>query len=86
MTGRLYAGGAALDVATAMLSIRDSVIPPTTKVAPARRYRIDLVTVPVPATLRTAVVIARGHGGFNSVLVVRALPRESPTIEENRCN
>src|SRR5439155_13200358 len=29
MTGRLYAGGASLDVAAALLAMRDSVIPPT---------------------------------------------------------
>ena len=32
MTGRLYSGGAALDLAAALLSIRDGVIPPTTNV------------------------------------------------------
>jgi act minimal PKS chain-length factor (CLF/KS beta) len=73
MTGRLYAGGAAVDVASALLSIRDGVIPPTTRTRPAAEYRIDLVTgTPRPAAVRTALVIARGHGGFNSALVVRA--------------
>jgi minimal PKS chain-length factor (CLF/KS beta) len=73
MTGRLYAGGAALDLATALLSLRDNVIPPTTGVDQlADGYRIDLVGPrPREAPLRVAVVVARGHGGFNAAMVVR---------------
>jgi act minimal PKS chain-length factor (CLF/KS beta) len=73
MTGRLLAGGAALDAATALLSLRDGVIPPTVHVtAPAPDYPIDLVTgTPREADLRTALVLARGHGGFNAALVLR---------------
>lgn len=74
MTGRLYAG-AALDVATALLAIRDGVIPPTVGVRPAAEHRLDLVTEPRSGAVRTALVVARGYGGFNSALVVRA-PRE----------
>ncbi|MFH8617106.1 ketosynthase chain-length factor [Streptomyces sp. NPDC017979] len=73
MTGRLTAGAAALDVATALLAIRDGVIPPTLHVEGAAEYGIDLVTGrPRQAAVRTAVVLARGHGGFNSAVVVRA--------------
>ena len=73
MTGRLLAGGAALDVATALLALRDGVIPHTAGVAAAAPdYPIDLVTgAPRAARLRTALVLARGHGGFNAALVVR---------------
>ncbi|MEU8348388.1 ketosynthase chain-length factor [Streptomyces sp. NPDC048845] len=72
MTGRLYAGGAPLDVATALLAIRDRVIPPTTGVLPAREYELDLVVgAPRPDPVRAALVVARGHGGFNSAVVVR---------------
>lgn len=72
MTGRLYSGAGALDVATALLAIRDSVIPPTVNVSPMAEYRLDLVTgrsrqVPVGA----ALILGRGHGGFNSAVVVR---------------
>jgi act minimal PKS chain-length factor (CLF/KS beta) len=75
MTGRLFGGGASLDVATALLSLRDDVIPPTANVAaPAEDYRIDLVTGTARHTpLRTALVLARGYGGFNAALVVRSL-------------
>ena len=72
MTGRLYAGGAALDTATALLALRDQVIPPTVGVdRPAPDCPVDLVTgQPRAARLRHALVVARGYGGFNSALVV----------------
>jgi minimal PKS chain-length factor (CLF/KS beta) len=72
MTGRLYSGAASLDTAAALLSIRDGVIPPTVNVAPAPGYGLDLVTGrPRTAPVDTALVLARGYGGFNSALVVR---------------
>ncbi|WP_433325221.1 beta-ketoacyl synthase N-terminal-like domain-containing protein [Spirillospora sp. CA-294931] len=79
MLGRMYAGTAALDVATALLAIRDGVIPPTVNVRPAHHHPIEVVTGgPRRAPLRAAVVIARGQGGFNSALVVRAAGPASP--------
>ncbi len=73
MTGRLLAGAGALDIATALLSLRDRVIPPTVHVTrPAFAERLDLVTGG-PRTapgLGTALVLARGHGGFNSAMVL----------------
>ncbi|WP_395570338.1 ketosynthase chain-length factor [Streptomyces sp. BK79] len=72
-TGRLYSGAAPLDVAAALLSIRDQVIPPTVHSTLSPSYEIDLVTgAPRPAEPRSALVIARGQGGFNSAMVVRA--------------
>ncbi|MET8170844.1 ketosynthase chain-length factor [Streptomyces clavifer] len=72
MTGRLLAGGAALDVATALLALRDGVVPPTANVGAADPgHTIDLVTEAREANLRHALVLARGHGGFNAALVVR---------------
>jgi act minimal PKS chain-length factor (CLF/KS beta) len=74
MTGRLYSGAAPLDLATAFLAMRDGVIPPTVGTTPAEKYEIDLVTgAPRPAPSRTALVIARGQGGFNAAMVVRTL-------------
>ncbi|MEV0564569.1 ketosynthase chain-length factor [Dactylosporangium sp. NPDC050588] len=71
MTGRLASGGAALDVATAALALRDGVIPPTVNVdAPALAHDLDLVTSARPARLRTALVVARGYGGFNAAVVL----------------
>ncbi|HEX5400930.1 MAG TPA: ketosynthase chain-length factor [Pseudonocardiaceae bacterium] len=73
MTGRLYGGGAPLDLAAALLSMRDGVIPPTVHVALAPRYEIDLVSgTPRGASVRTALVLARGQGGFNSAVLLRA--------------
>jgi minimal PKS chain-length factor (CLF/KS beta) len=74
MTGRLYAGGAALDVATALLTLRDGVIPPTTGVRTlAAGCDIDLVCgAPREAPLRAALILARGSGGFNAAMIVRA--------------
>ncbi len=73
MVGRLYAGGAALDVATALLAMRDGVIPPTINLdQPADGCELDFVTGSArEAQLDTVLVIARGFGGFNSALVLR---------------
>jgi act minimal PKS chain-length factor (CLF/KS beta) len=72
LTGRLYGGGAPLDVATALLSLREGVVPPTTGTRePAPGLEIDLVTdEPREVPLRHALVLARGHGGFTSALVL----------------
>jgi act minimal PKS chain-length factor (CLF/KS beta) len=76
MTGRLYSGAAPLDLATAFLSMRDGVIPPTIGTSLSSRYDLDLVTgEPRPAALDCALVLARGQGGFNSAMVVRAATR-----------
>jgi minimal PKS chain-length factor (CLF/KS beta) len=74
LTGRLYAGGAALDLVTALLSIRDGVIPHTLGVdVLAPGCALDLVRgEPRQARLRNALVLARGFGGFNAAVVVRA--------------
>jgi act minimal PKS chain-length factor (CLF/KS beta) len=72
MTGRLYAGAAPLDVAAALLTMRDSVLPPTVHITPDPGYRLDLVTATRNGPVRSALVIARGHGGFNSAVVVRS--------------
>ena len=77
MTGRLYAGGAALDVATALLALRHGVIPATagvSKLAPGCR-QIDLVRgQPRPCRRRRgltgALVLARGFSGFNAAVVL----------------
>jgi act minimal PKS chain-length factor (CLF/KS beta) len=73
MTGRLYSGAGSLDVTAALLSIRDGVIPPAVNVDLSSEYGLDLVTGQSRGVaVRTALVLARGHGGFNSAVVVRA--------------
>jgi act minimal PKS chain-length factor (CLF/KS beta) len=81
LNGRMYSGGSALDIATALLILRDQVIPPTAGPGDvAAECPIDLVTGPPrEARIRHAVVISRGYGGlspdhncFNGVVVIRA--------------
>ncbi|MGW2255605.1 ketosynthase chain-length factor [Kitasatospora sp. NPDC001660] len=81
LTGRLYAGGAALDTATALLALRAGLIPHTAGLThPAPGYEIDLVLDrPRRTDPRTALVLARGHGGFTSALLVGASERRHPT-------
>lgn len=70
MVGRLYAGGASLDVAAALLAMRDGVLPPTINLITPPRG-VDLVGENSrPANVDVALVVARGHGGFNSALVL----------------
>jgi act minimal PKS chain-length factor (CLF/KS beta) len=75
MTGRLAAGGSSLDLAAALLALREEVIPPTTGTGPpAPDCPLDLVVDhprPRPG-LRTALVLARGRGGFNAAAVLKA--------------
>jgi act minimal PKS chain-length factor (CLF/KS beta) len=75
MTGRLYAGAGALDIATALLAIANDILPPTgAAILPRADHQIDLVTgAPRPAPVRTVLVVARGHGGFNSALLLRGM-------------
>lgn len=76
MTGRLLAGGGPLDLAAAVLALRDGIIPPTVQVDhPAHAELLDLVGADGRAArLACALVLARGHGGHNSAMVVRRCP------------
>jgi len=73
MVGRMYAGGSSLDVAAALLTMRDGVIPPTINLDdPADGNDLNFVSDGArKATVNTALVNARGYGGFNSALVLR---------------
>ncbi|MFE5624101.1 ketosynthase chain-length factor [Streptomyces virginiae] len=73
LTGRLQSAGGPLDVVAALLSLRDGVIPPTANTDDVpEEYGLDLVRkAPREARLSTALVLARGAGGFNSAAVVR---------------
>ncbi|MEU2873753.1 ketosynthase chain-length factor [Streptomyces olivoreticuli] len=74
LTGRLAAGGGAADVATALLALRDQVIPHTAHTGSVpEEYGLDLVVgQPRDAALRSVLVLARGRHGFNSAVVVTA--------------
>lgn len=72
-TGRLFAGGASLDIASALFSLYWGAIPPMINVRdPVAGQELDLVIgVPRHGRVRSALVLARGRGGFNSAIVVR---------------
>ncbi|GGV12919.1 actinorhodin polyketide putative beta-ketoacyl synthase 2 [Kitasatospora herbaricolor] len=72
--GRLCAGGGPVDLATALLSIRDGVVPATAHTSDVpEEYGIDLVTgEPRTLAVRAALVLGRGRWGFNSAVVVTA--------------
>jgi minimal PKS chain-length factor (CLF/KS beta) len=74
-TGRLMAGGSALNVATALLAMRDGIVPGTAHLDnPVDAPGVDLVRRSRVQDLATVVVLARGFGGFNSSLVLRRYP------------
>jgi act minimal PKS chain-length factor (CLF/KS beta) len=74
MVGRLYAGGGSLDAAAALLAMRDGLIPPTINLdEPAEGCQLNFVTGEArSAELQTVLINARGFGGFNGALVLRA--------------
>ena len=73
--GNLYAGAAPLDVAAALLAMRDGVIPPTINLdQPADGSDLDFVTGTArEAPVDVALVAARGYGGFNAAVVLRRI-------------
>ncbi|KPM55085.1 beta-ketoacyl synthase [Frankia sp. R43] len=74
LIGRLCAGGSAVSAATALLAIRDGVIPAVGNLdEPNPAHGLDLVRTPREGRVRVALVNARGYGGFNSSLVLRAV-------------
>jgi minimal PKS chain-length factor (CLF/KS beta) len=78
-TGRLMAGGSALNVATALLAMRDGIVPGTAYLDdPVDAPGVDLVQQARVQDLSTVVVLARGFGGFNSSLVLRRDPEGTP--------
>lgn len=77
-TGRLMAGGSALNVATALLAMRDGIVPGIAHLDdPVEARGVDLVQRTRVQDLSTVVVLARGFGGFNSSLVLRRHRQEA---------
>lgn len=80
LTGRLYGGGGALDLATAALALFHGVVPATAGTTAAARHGIDLVVdEPRLDEPRTALVLARGHGGFTSAVLLGRYPHHEET-------
>ena len=70
-TGRMYQGGAALDVATALQAIRYDTLPAAHglgDIAPG--CELNFVREAAPRHVDVAVVNARGYDGYNTSLVV----------------
>jgi minimal PKS chain-length factor (CLF/KS beta) len=75
LLGRPCAGGSAISVATTLLTMRDGVVPPVGNLDRPADLGLDLVRgAPRPVPVRVALVNARGRGGFNSSLVLKAQP------------
>jgi 3-oxoacyl-(acyl-carrier-protein) synthase len=68
-TGRMEAASACFDVFAAARSIDTGVIPPTANAA-APQFDLDLVAAARRQRIDHALVVARGHGGFNAALVL----------------
>ncbi|MFH9064896.1 beta-ketoacyl synthase N-terminal-like domain-containing protein [Streptomyces coeruleorubidus] len=70
-TGRLSSGGAALDLSWAALALAHDTVPPSVNLTAQPGDDLELVTAAREnAGLRTALVVARGEGGFNSAAVL----------------
>jgi act minimal PKS chain-length factor (CLF/KS beta) len=83
LNGRMYSGGSSVDVATALLMLRDQVIPPTVGSPDvSAECLVDLVADQArQARIRNVVVLSRGYGGlsrdhscFNAAVVISAAP------------
>ncbi|SEM92559.1 ketosynthase chain-length factor [Nonomuraea pusilla] len=74
LTGRLHAGGGGLDLVTALLAMRHGRVPHTAATTDVPgSYDLDLVLdEPRRHPIRHALVLARGHGGFVSAVVLGA--------------
>lgn len=76
--GRLSAGGSALNVATALLAMRDQVVPAVGNLDdPVPTAGLDLVREPRQMPVDVVVVNARGFGGFNGSIVLRRYGEEA---------
>jgi minimal PKS chain-length factor (CLF/KS beta) len=72
--GRMYAGGASLDAAAALLALRDGALPPIVNLNEPASGELDFVKgAERSGELSTILVNARGFGGFNSALVLRRM-------------
>ncbi|HEX4722678.1 MAG TPA: beta-ketoacyl synthase N-terminal-like domain-containing protein [Pseudonocardiaceae bacterium] len=72
LTGRMYQGGSALDVVTAVQAIREQVLPGTTGLdRAADGCALAFVPTTTKSTVANVQIGARGFGGYNSSIVVR---------------
>ncbi|MCP2167490.1 beta-ketoacyl synthase N-terminal-like domain-containing protein [Goodfellowiella coeruleoviolacea] len=87
LVGRLYQGGSALDVVTALLSMRTGVLPPFAGLRrPRTDHGLDFVSAPRRTRPDVAMIGARGFDGFNSVLVIRRCGVETTSSGDGEAN
>ncbi len=80
LVGRMYQGGSALDVATALLAMRNDLVPPTAGLdEPAPGCELTFARALQPTRVTAAMVNARGFDGFNSSLVLRRYGDDEPS-------
>ncbi|GAA5193986.1 ketosynthase chain-length factor [Rugosimonospora acidiphila] len=80
LTGRAHQGGAALDVANALLAMRHGLLPATAGTdRPAPGCELDFVREQRQQRTDLALVGARGFDGFNSAVLLRRWP-ESESV------
>jgi minimal PKS chain-length factor (CLF/KS beta) len=70
LIGRLCAGGSALSLVTAVLAMRDGIVPAVGNLDDPADHGLDLVREPRRQPVDVALVDARGYGGFNSAVVL----------------
>ncbi|MCX4094708.1 beta-ketoacyl synthase N-terminal-like domain-containing protein [Nocardia sp. alder85J] len=69
LLGRAYQGSSALEVATALLAMREGLLPAFGTATP--HADLDLIPAARAADVDVAAVVARGFDGFNSALILR---------------
>jgi minimal PKS chain-length factor (CLF/KS beta) len=80
LTGRLYQGGSALDVVTALLALRTQVVPGTAG-SDNPACDLDFVRTTRESTVDSVLVGARGFDGYNSsVLLRRYVPAQDRSV------
>ena len=71
MFGNLLGASGAVDMITTVLAIEHKLIPPTINLDKPEYEGLDFVTGEArPAEIKKAMIISRGRGGINSVLII----------------
>jgi len=88
LVGRLYQGGSALELATALLAMRHQTIPAAAGVEqPAEGCELAFVRTNRPGPVNAIMINARGFDGFNSSLIIRKYvlaPGDDPRGDRRR--
>ena len=81
LVGRMYQGGSALDVVTALLAMREQTLPVSAgQASPAPGCALNFVRETKAAEVNVALIGARGYDGFNSSLVIGRYDAEASEV------